>query len=155
MTPWQGRLIVSPAKPETRFGPLCLHFEVPVFSLQLNRQLNTLLLLLALGMISHRVLLPFSLPPLVVHADGRIEICAWHGAGQRLVISTNEQGETQTALSGTTCPACLSQPLLHFDLASPLEPRLAALAPTQALSRLVLSIPPYQHPFSRAPPLTV
>lgn len=121
-------------------------------SLQLNRQLNTLLLLLALGMISHRVLLPFSQPPLVVHQDGRIEICSWHGAGQRLLLSPTDAGPLQVELSGTTCPACLSQPLVHLNLPSlQVQIEQTPLLP-QLTSRVDIEPPAFQRPLLRAPP---
>jgi hypothetical protein len=67
--------------------------------------LNTLLLLLALLATTQRVLTPFSIPPLVVHPSGYIQICSWQSGFQPLLIDA--QGERQESLQPQGhCPAC-------------------------------------------------
>ena len=52
-----------------------------------------------------RVLLPFSVPPLVVHESGYIEICSWQGGWSRVLIDAEGQRiESEEPFS--YCPQC-------------------------------------------------
>ncbi|MDR9468166.1 DUF2946 family protein [Marinospirillum sp.] len=75
--------------------------------MKLNRNLNTWLLLLALAVMVSRVLTPFSVPALVVHESGYIEICSWQGGTDRVLLDAEgNQVESEQPLSH--CPECTS-----------------------------------------------
>ncbi|SFC19977.1 hypothetical protein SAMN05660443_1856 [Marinospirillum celere] len=120
--------------------------------MKLNRNLNTWLLLFALAVMVNRVLTPFSVPALVVHEDGYIEICAWHGGTSRVLLDA-EGNQVESEQPFSYCPECTSPTaasLPDLDLASDLPP------PTQRPPEFQL----HQHlavfttrpPPSRAPP---
>lgn len=73
---------------------------------------NTLMLLMALAVITQRVLTPFIVPPLLVHADGTLEICSWQGSSERLLF--NSQGERLESLQPHhPCPECANAPAIN------------------------------------------
>ena len=73
--------------------------------MKLNRNLNTWLLLLALTVMVSRVLMPFSVPPIVVHDNGFIEICSTQGGFERILLDAEgNQVESKQPLSH--CPQC-------------------------------------------------
>ena len=122
--------------------------------MKLSRNLNTWLLLLALAIMVNRVLTPFSVPPLVVHADGYIEVCSWQGVPQRILINANgEQIESQQPASH--CPQCVASasvtlPDLTFLTPNIIPARFNALAVEHINQQPVFNTRP---PPSRAPPL--
>lgn len=121
--------------------------------MKLSRNLNSWLLLLALAVMVNRVLTPFSVPPLVVHADGYIEVCSWQGVTERLLLNAaGEQIESQQPASH--CPQCttvspLALPELAFIAPALLPARINAqpLKATRVQAVFVSRPPP-----SRAPP---
>ena len=118
--------------------------------LKTRRIFNTLMLLMALAVITQRVLTPFMVPPLLVHADGTIEICSWQGGSERLVF--NSEGERLESLQPHhPCPECTSSPVISqqtipFPSGSPNSPLpLAWVSPaSDSTSHL--------RPPARAPP---
>ncbi|GLR63337.1 hypothetical protein [Marinospirillum insulare] len=121
--------------------------------MNLGRNLNSWLLLLALAVMVNRVLTPFSVPPLVVHADGYIEVCSWQGVTERILLNANgEQVESQQPTSH--CPQCVAAsavtlPELTFVTPAITPARLNALPfNTTAKQAVFVSRPPP----SRAPP---
>jgi hypothetical protein len=121
-----------------------------------NRNLNTWLLLFALAVMVNRVLTPFSVPPLVVHDNGYIEICSWHGGISRVLLDADGNPvESEQAFSH--CPQCVAGTATSL----PERPHLAeqSLAVQSAIT--LLDINPFPHPAyavlpppSRAPPLS-
>ncbi len=122
--------------------------------MKLSRNLNTWLLLLALAIMVNRVLTPFSVPPLVVHADGYIEVCSWQGTPQRILINADgEQIESQQPAS--PCPQCVASaavalPDLAFLTPNIIPAQFNALAVEHLHQQQVFNTRP---PPSRAPPL--
>lgn len=117
--------------------------------------LNTLLLLLALLATTQRVLTPFSIPALVVHPNGYIQICSWQSGFQTLLI--NAEGERQESLQPSGhCPACSVTPALPetrplvflADLAANTLTSPSVIVPAATYNPLLL-------PPSRAPPVVV
>lgn len=120
--------------------------------MRLNRNLNTWLLLLALAVMVNRVLTPFSVPALVVHEDGYIEICSWHGGTSRVLLDA-EGNQIESEQPFSYCPECTSPtaatpPDLH--LTTDLPPLRQPLLTGYGFSDLSIftSLPPY----SRGPP---
>lgn len=75
--------------------------------MKLNRNLNTWLLLFALAVMVSRVLTPYSVPPLVVHDNGYIEICSWQGGFERVLLDADgNQVESEQPFSH--CPQCVA-----------------------------------------------
>jgi len=67
---------------------------------------NTLMLLLALLVVTQRVITPFVVTPIQVHANGYVEICSWHGGFEKRFIETD--GQLNESLQPFNyCPACL------------------------------------------------
>jgi len=119
--------------------------------LRMSRTLQTLMLLMALAVITQRVLTPFVVPPLLVHADGTLEICSWQGGSQRLLL--NSQGERIESLQPDfTCPDCASSPALSQDSFKLVqdEPHCEGTPTTTASA---VQPTDYLHPPSRAPPV--
>jgi len=119
--------------------------------LKTRRTFNTLMLLMALAVITQRVLTPFIVPPLLVHADGTLEICSWQGSSERLVF--NSQGERLKSLQPNhPCPECTTPPAISHqaDLFLPEPPQQALL---QATARSASQPGDYLRPPTRAPPL--
>lgn len=122
--------------------------------MKLSRNLNTWLLLLALAIMVNRVLTPFSVPPIVVHADGYIEVCSWQGVPQRILINADgEQVESQQPSSH--CPQCVATsavtlPEIPF-ITPPVYPARSNALPFKFTNTqpIFVSLPPP----SRAPPL--
>lgn len=122
--------------------------------MKLSRNLNSWLLLLALAIMVNRVLTPFSVPPLVVHADGYIEVCSWQGVSERILLNADgEQVESQQPASH--CPQCVAAtavalPELAFIAPNIIPARLNAL-PLKLTGKqpVFVTLPPP----SRAPPL--
>ncbi|WP_162299654.1 hypothetical protein [Marinospirillum perlucidum] len=117
------------------------------------RTFNSLMLVMAFLVITQRVLTPFVVPPLLVHADGTLEICSWQGSSERLVFnSEGERVESQRPLS--QCPACALSPAITatafpaHQTAGLVEPSLIPPSPG--------FYPPAEtrQPPARAPPLT-
>ena len=120
--------------------------------MRLNRNLNTWLLLFALAVMVNRVLTPFSVPPLVVHEDGYIEICSWHGGTSRVLLDA-EGNQVESEQPFSHCPECTSptaacQP--DLDLASNLPPAIHPLSDFQDDQQLAVFTT--RPPPSRAPP---
>ncbi|NLW05852.1 MAG: hypothetical protein GX029_11620 [Pseudomonadaceae bacterium] len=121
--------------------------------MKLSRNLNAWLLLLALAVMVNRVLTPFSVPPLLVHADGYIEVCSWQGVTQRILINAaGEQLESQQPASH--CPQCvataaLTLPTLSFFAPNSIPARFNAL-PANAIAKQAIFVS--RPPPSRAPP---
>ncbi len=122
--------------------------------MKLSRNLNSWLLLLALAVMVNRVLTPFSVPPLVVHADGYIEVCSWQGVTQRVLLNAEgEQLESQQPASH--CPQCVAAsavtlPELTFVTPAITPARFNALPlKTTRVAAVFVSRPPP----TRAPPL--
>jgi len=121
---------------------------------KLSRNLNSWLLLLALAVMVNRVLTPFSVPPLLVHADGYIEVCSWQGAAKRILLNAEgEQIESQQPASH--CPQCVASaaitlPKTTFNAPAILPARFNALPPDSTIKQTVYVSRP---PPSRAPPL--
>ncbi|WP_404418605.1 hypothetical protein [Marinospirillum sp.] len=119
--------------------------------LRTRRTFNTLMLLMALAVITQRVLTPFIVPPLLVHADGTLEICSWQGSSERLVF--NNQGERLKSLQPNhPCPECTTSPALsqQADLFLPESPQQAV---SQARVRSASKPGDHLRPPPRAPPL--
>lgn len=122
--------------------------------MKLSRNLNSWLLLLALAVMVNRVLTPFSVPPLVVHADGYIEVCSWQGVTERLLL--NAAGEQVESLQPAShCPQCvasaaLTLAVLTFNNLNPLPARFNSL-PFNATAKQAVFVS--RPPPSRAPPL--
>lgn len=117
-----------------------------------NPVLNTLLLLLALAVVSQRVLLPFTVPPLVVHENGYVEICSWQSGGNQKLLFDAEGYPVDSAQPTGHCPACsFGSPLPVAGMAVVI-PRLVTslllLRPTQPGAPVFTSLPPAP----RAPP---
>jgi hypothetical protein len=119
---------------------------------KLSRNLNTWLLLLALAVVVSRVLTPFSVPAVVVHDNGYIEVCSWQGGTSRVLLdSEGKQVESKQPLSH--CPECTSA----TAVALPSFPTLPELPPVPAhlLNDYLfkdLSVFSALPPPSRAPP---
>lgn len=118
--------------------------------LSISRTLQTLMLLMAFAVMTQRVLTPFLVPPLILHADGTLEICSWQGSSQRLVF--NQQGERVDSLQPDfSCPQCTSAPATHqVDTGLAQGPAAGFIIRTQGVEDASLSA--YLHPPSRAPP---
>lgn|SRR5690554_2902408 len=116
--------------------------------------LNTLLLLLALLAITQRVLTPFSIPALVIHPDGYIQICSWQSGFQPLLL--NAEGERQESLQPTGhCPACTVTPALPETAALAFLARLPVIfSPSLDVTTDPRRHNPRLQPPSRAPPVT-
>lgn len=115
---------------------------------------NTLMLLLALLVISQRVLTPFVVAPIQVHANGYIEICSWHGGLEKRFLETD--GELSESLQPLSyCPACLPTMAIasHDDFIY-----LTDLPPLTSFFAVILNQqkpPPHLDKTSpRAPPFT-
>ncbi len=114
---------------------------------------NTLMFLLALLVITQRIITPFVVAPIQIHANGYIEVCSWHGGFEKRLIATD--GELSESLQPFNfCPACLTAVALSnvTDLAY-----LSDL-PAQSLLFTAITNPQTQHPnllspSPRAPPL--
>ena len=113
---------------------------------------NTLMLLMTLAVIMQRVLTPLVTPPLIVHADGTLEICSWHGGiSQPLLISLD--GERLDAPSSPSpCPACTASAAV--TLATELDAPLPAsnLQPLLLVSSALPFFSAEGLPPVRAPP---
>jgi len=120
--------------------------------MRLNRNLNTWLLLLALAVMVNRVLTPFSVPALVVHEDGFIEICAWQGGTSRVLLDA-DGNPIESEQPFSHCPECTSPTAAtppDLQLAADLPPLGQLLLTGYDFSDLsvFISLPPY----SRGPP---
>ncbi|SFX11301.1 DUF2946 family protein [Marinospirillum alkaliphilum] len=116
--------------------------------------LNTLLLLLAFGVISQRVLLPFTMPPLVVHENGYVEICSWQSAGSQKLLFDADGNPVDSAQPVGHCPACsFGNPLFttNLDVNTPI-----IATPTFPIGFTTPDIPRFTSlpPAPRAPPAT-
>ncbi|HKM14460.1 MAG TPA: hypothetical protein VJY63_00850 [Marinospirillum sp.] len=113
---------------------------------------NTLMLLLALLVITQRLVAPFLVPPIQVHANGYIEICAWHGGFEKRLIAMNDElSESLQPLN--YCPACLPA----VALSSMTDLAYLSDLPAQPLLFTVITNQQTQHPnllspSTRAPP---
>jgi len=108
------------------------------------------MLLMALAVITQRVLTPFIVPPLLVHADGTLEICSWQGSSERLVF--NSQGERLESLQPHhPCPECTTSPVIsqQTELFLSQSPRLPLLEAAVSPASDPAS---YLRPPTRAPP---
>lgn len=122
--------------------------------MKLNRNLNTWLLLFALAVMVNRVLTPFSVPPLVVHDNGYIEICSWHGGISRVLLDA-EGNPIESEQPFSHCPQCVASaatvapdlPLIS-ELVLPSR-NLALALQLQNTHPLFVTLPPP----GRAPPL--
>jgi hypothetical protein len=108
--------------------------------MKLNRNLNTWLLLFALAVMANRVLTPFSVPAVVVHENGYIEICSWHGGISRVLLDA-EGNQVESEQPFSHCPECTSptaacQP--YLDLASNLPPAIHQLPEFQVHQQLAV-----------------
>lgn len=120
-----------------------------------SRNLNTWLLLLALAVMVSRVLAPFSVPPVVVHENGYIEICSWHGGTSRVLLDADgNQIESEQPFSH--CPQCVAGTPLDLPATPwlskgvlPLYPKLFEQDKSTSYT-LYAALPPP----SRAPPLS-
>ncbi|WP_027849752.1 hypothetical protein [Marinospirillum minutulum] len=114
---------------------------------------NTLMLLLALLVISQRLVTPFLVAPIQVHANGYIEVCSWHGGFEKRLIATD--GELSESLQPLNyCPACLPA----IALSSVTDLAYLSDLPAQLLLFTVITNQQTQHPnllnpSPRAPPL--
>lgn len=114
---------------------------------------NTLMLLLALQVISQRLVTPFLVAPIQVHANGYIEVCSWHGGFEKRLIATD--GELSESLQPFNyCPACLPA----VALSSVTDLAYLSDLPAQPLLFTVITNQQTQHPnllnpSPRAPPL--
>lgn len=117
--------------------------------------INTLLLLLALLATTQRVLTPFSIPPILVHPSGYIQICTWQGGFQPLLIDA--QGERQESLRPSGhCPACSVTPALpETDLLAFLTDLKVRTQRLPAATLPAIQYNPLLLPPSRAPPWIV
>lgn len=121
--------------------------------MKLTRTQNTWLLLFALAIMVQRVLLPFSVPPVIVHENGYIEICATDGSFQRILLDA-EGNQVESQQPPAFCPKLLSgnlplpsaQPFTAEDLPVAL---LKAALPETFIPTLHTAL----RPPSRAPPL--
>lgn len=114
---------------------------------------NSLMLLLALLVVSQRILTPFVVAPIQIHANGYIEVCTWHGGFEQRLIETN--GELSESLQPFSyCPACV--PAVAISSCSDFS-YLNDLPPVSTLFVVILN-QQTQHPTllgatPRAPPL--
>lgn len=122
--------------------------------MRLNRNLNTWLLVFALAVMVNRVLTPFSVPALVVHEDGFIEICAWQGGTSRVLLDADGNSiESEQPFSH--CPECTSSSTTCLPVTGlavsfpPASDQLHELQVNHHLAVFITRPPP-----SRAPPLT-
>lgn len=114
---------------------------------------NTLMLLLAFLVVTQRLVTPFVVAPIQVHANGYIEICTWHGGFEKRLIETD--GELSQSLQPFSyCPACVPAVAIssHDDFIY-----LADLPPQASFFAVILN-QQTQHPnllnaSPRAPPL--
>lgn len=118
-----------------------------------NRNLNTWLLLFALAVMVSRVLTPFSVPAVVVHDNGYIEVCSWHGGISRVLIDA-EGNQFESEQPFSHCPQCVaSVALVAPELPKISEQTLPSRNPVVALQQqnahpLFVALPPP----GRAPP---
>ncbi len=104
----------------------------------------------------NRVLTPFSVPPLVVHANGYIEICSWQGGISRLLLDADgKRIESEQPFSH--CPQCVAGMATNL----PERPHLVEQALAVQSAMMPLGSTPFPHPAyavlpppSRAPPLS-
>ncbi|GLR64306.1 hypothetical protein [Marinospirillum insulare] len=114
---------------------------------------NTLMLLLALLVITQRVITPFLVAPIQVHANGYIEVCAWHGGFEKRLIATDTE-LSESLQPFNYCPACL--PALATSSLADLD--YLSYLPIESLLFTSVPNPLHQHPnlftaSPRAPPL--
>ncbi|MBE0508272.1 MAG: hypothetical protein IBX50_16405 [Marinospirillum sp.] len=123
-------------------------------TVKLNRNLNTWLLLFALAVMVSRVLTPFSVPPLVVHDNGFIEVCSWQGGISRVLIDA-DGNQVESEQPPSHCPQCAASaatvaPELPLISEQALPSRnLALTLQLQNTHPLFVALPPP----GRAPPL--
>lgn len=121
--------------------------------MKLTRTQNTWLLLFALTIMVQRVLLPFSVPPVIVHENGYIEICATDGSFQRLLLDA-EGKQVESQQPPAFCPKLLSgHPPLPQALPFTAENLPPALLKAQPQQASLSSLPAVLLPPTRAPPL--
>ncbi|HKM15383.1 MAG TPA: hypothetical protein VJY63_05610 [Marinospirillum sp.] len=122
--------------------------------MKLNRNLNTWLLLLALAVMVSRVLTPFSVPPIVVHDNGFIEVCSTQGGFERILLDAEgNQVESKQPLSH--CPQCAAGTVIGLpERPFIVEQHLTVHQPSLSTITL-LTHSPYTAlpPPTRAPPL--
>lgn len=122
--------------------------------MRFSRTLNTGLLLLALAVMMQRIVTPFMVPVLVVHENGYIEICSWHGGSERILLDADGQ-PISSEQPFSYCPECASPSGLLLAITPALtEPFWLALGsvllPSAAHPPMAyLALPPP----SRAPPI--
>lgn len=113
---------------------------------------NTLMFLMAVFVITQRVLTPFLVPPLIAHEDGTLELCSWHGSHQRVLLSADGVGVEKLASEGH-CPACTASAALAFNVHST-ESLSLVLAQLEHWSQPELTpAPHYLLALPRAPPI--
>lgn len=114
---------------------------------------NTLMLLLAFLVVTQRLITPFVVAPIQVHANGYIEVCSWHGGFEKRLIAT--AGELNESLQPFSyCPACLPA----VTLSSITDLAYLSDLPAQHLFFTAITNQQTQHPnllspSPRAPPL--
>ena len=119
-----------------------------------HSRLNTWLLLFAMTVMVNRVLLPFTVPVLLVHEGGYVEVCSWGGTFERILLDADgNQVESKQPFSYSPdfTPASLFTAPEAAKALSQVLPDTRSVHPPYRFSDLSVHLS--RPPPSRAPPV--
>lgn len=119
-----------------------------------HSRLNTWLLLFAMTVMVNRVLLPFTVPVLLIHEGGYVEVCSWGGTFERILLDADgNQVESKQPFSyNPDCtPASLFTAPEATKALSQVLPDTGSAHPPYRFSDLSVHLS--RPPPSRAPPV--